>query len=65
MSSCVTSSDAERHVALVLRDVALEDVGAGSQNTLEALSVEFDALERTSRDDRRSARSVEDERDLT
>ena len=61
----VISSNAERHEALVLCDVAFEDVGAGTEDALEALPIQLDALELAARDHRCRTWSVENEGDFT
>ena len=61
----VISSNAERHEALVLSDVAFEDVGAGTEDALEALPIQLDALELAARDHRCRTWSVENEGDFT
>ena len=51
--------------AIVLGDVALQDVCAGSHHTLKALSVQLDTLEGASGNDGGSAGSVQDKGNLT
>jgi len=51
-------------VAVVVADVALEDVRAGPHDALEARAVQLDALERRARHHRRRARPVQQKRYL-
>lgn len=44
----------KRYEAVVLSDVALEDVGARTEDSLEACPVQLDALQRSTRDYRGS-----------
>ena len=55
----------ERHVAVVLTNVSLENVGAGTQDPLKPGPVQLDTLERTHSCDSGSAGSVQHQRNLT
>lgn len=51
--------------AVVLLEVAFEQLGTRAEHSLEALAVEAHALEGRERRHRRSARPVQDQSDLT
>lgn len=63
--ACGEASDGQRDKAVVLLDVALEDVRAGPQHTLEARPVQLDALERAAGHHCGSTGAVHQESDLT
>lgn len=58
------SSDGERNKAVVLLDVSLQDVRAGTKDSLEPRSVQFHTLQRSTGEDSGSAGSVHQQGDL-
>lgn len=58
-------SDGERHEAVVLLDVAFENVRTWTQDALEAGSVQLDALQGAAGDHGGGAGSVHQQGDLT
>lgn len=58
-------SDGQRHEAVVLLDVAFEDVRTRAQDTLEARPVQLDALQGPPGDHGGSAGTVHQQSDLT
>ena len=64
ISRVILASDEEGDVAVVLQHVALENVGAGTEDTLEPRAVQFDALQRPAGSHGGGARPVEQQRDL-
>lgn len=61
----LTSSDREGNKAIVLLDVSLQDVGAGTQDSLEAWPVQFDALQRSTCSNSGSTGPVHQQGDLS
>lgn len=61
----VWSSDGEGNKAVVLLDVPLQDVGAGSQDSLKPRPVQFHTLQRSARSHGGSAGPVHQQGDLT
>lgn len=59
------SSDRERNEAVVLLDVSLQDVRAGTQDAFEPWPVQFDALEGSACDYGGSTGPVHQQGDLT
>lgn len=59
-----TKLDGEGHEAVVLLDVPLQDVGAGTQHALKPGAVELDALERALGGDGGGAGPVQHQGDL-
>lgn len=58
-------SDGQRHEAVVLLDVAFEDVRTRAQDALEARPVQLDALQGAPGDHRGSAGTVHEQSDFT
>lgn len=58
-------SDGQRHEAVVLLDVAFEDVRAGSKHALEARPVQLHALQGAAGDHGGGAGAVHQQSDLT
>lgn len=61
----VWCSDREGNKAVVLLDVPLQDVGAGSQDSLKPRPVQFHTLQRSARSHGGSAGPVHQQGDLT
>lgn len=59
------TSHGERDVAVVLGDIALEDVGAGSHHTFKALAVQFDTPQCALRHHCGCPRTVQQQRHFT
>lgn len=61
----LTSSDRDGNKAVVLLDVSLQDVRAGTQHSLEPRPVQFDTLEGSARDNSGSTGPVHQQGNLT